>query len=150
MLPTGMPTEEDFAALEATQTQTQRGLVAAALPPPAEPLQPELVNVLGQHVAKAIDHLSGGQMQHPVAPVTGPVTELPDDMAAGLVGLAEALRSAGTPRAESYAFDPNEVVTNDGVSDLIGILGRACYDDQLKAELAGAGTPGEPTGMPPR
>jgi hypothetical protein len=117
--------------------------LAEAIPPAAEPLEPDRIAVLAEAVAATVEKLSGGQVElPPVSLPTEPVEAFPPDLGAQVLTLSGWLSTIPELEA-SYSIDPAMMSTNDGVTEL-GILVEELGRDPKVAKMMSKPVPSKP------
>jgi len=126
--------------------------LGAAAPDAIEPLDQGRLNALTDTVLRALDALSGSQVEPPqIERVTEPQQRIPTDLYSAIQATAAFLESAGerVPAAKSHVVDPQVADSNDGVAELMSAFDALASDRELAAALgrAPAGQP-EPPAQP--
>jgi len=129
-------THREFEDLERTAQKLQARKIAVTVPKPMEPLDPGLLQLLGQTLQSTLTKLTGGQL--PPLELSPPVGgEVPPELAAAVVGLERAVAAAGArdPKVDKHGFNAaDKLQSNAGLQDLIGIVGMIGEDPALRVQ----------------
>lgn len=122
------------------QTSVIRSL-AATVPPPAEPLEGGLLDLVRQTLETANARLGAGQLPMTFEPIpSGPQPTVPTDIAAATVAFSQAAQAI--PQLAGFQFDPVEVLSsNEGLRHLITVLSSMGGDRKVAASLQGPSSP---------
>jgi hypothetical protein len=147
-----MPVDPQAVAAAAEQAEqamrtTAVRSIAAAVPPPVEPLDGGWLDTVRTALERTMGTLSGGHFPVTYEPVPkGPHPTVPMDLGASVVALSEAVKALPEPRLAAYKFDAREVLSsNDGLRHLLTVLSSMGQDKELARALQG----GAPLPQPP-
>jgi hypothetical protein len=130
-------------AVGATSPKVEKAY-AADVPPPEQPLPPDLVNSYVAGLNQAYAALTPGEEFPPAEfRADAPVTEIPDDVKARTLALCQFLKKF--PQAKGYDLDPVATLTTpQGMSDATTALVKLAGDQAvIRALTRGAPMKGD-------
>ena len=125
--------------------------VGASIPEADEPLKVSVVTSLAEILAPALDKLTNGEIQLQFQPVQADVPQLPADLGAPIIAVAEMVKkyAPNMPALKGYIFDAPELMrTNAGLTEIATTVDEMSRDEAVLAALKGPppGQEGEPDG----